>query len=241
MSQYPFPPPPYSPPVVDPAAWASAQPNAAGRAAALWQFILGGVIFLGGTCAGLLVFMPDNLMNEVARQQQRNLQPINNLTPVQEIRLIATIGSGTMLVAGGLLLLLAFFVRRGGKVSTIFSMVLNGVIALFLGMSLLGDLLQLGSNPMVVMPLLLSIGVLGLCIVTIVKLSAALKSAGANQAQAMQQAYYWMMQQQQAAGGSGQAGYGYGQGYPPPPNPPAPPTSPENSNPPQPPGDAGQA
>lgn len=240
MSQYPFPPPPYSPPVVDPTAWAYAQPHAAGRAAALWQFILGSLIFLGGTCLGTAAWVaPDDVVAQAMRQQPASLPPLSNFSPLQEIHLIFSIASGMMLLAGGSLLLLAFFVRRSGRVSTICSIILNCLIVLFLAKSLLSGLLQLASNPMLIMPLLLFLGILALCIVTIVRLWTALKSAGANQAQAMQQAYYWMMQQQQAAGGSGQGGYGYGQAYPPPPNPPAPPQ--ESPDPPPPPGDAGQA
>ena len=41
MSQYSFPPPPYSPPTVDPRLWAMAQPYAEGRAAGLWQLFWG--------------------------------------------------------------------------------------------------------------------------------------------------------------------------------------------------------
>jgi hypothetical protein len=152
---------------------------------------------------------------------------MQNLSLVQEIRLVFSIFSGMMLLTGGLLLLLTIFVRRGGKASTICSIVVNCLVGLFLGMSLLSDLLQVASNPMVIAPLLLTLGVLGLCIVTIAKLVVALKSSGSAQAQAMQQAYYWMMQQQ--AGAYGQAGYGGG--YPPPPQ----------ENPAAPPGDSGPA
>jgi hypothetical protein len=217
LSQYPFPPPPYVPPTVDVSAWAYAQPHSAGRGAALWQFILAGIILLGGTCVGLFIFMPEQLMNEIAAQQQRSLQPIDHLSPVQEIRLIAIIGSTAMLAAGGLLLLLAFFVRRGGKVSTIFSVIVACGITLFLALSAWSDLLEMANNPMAVMPLLISVGVLGLCIVTIMKLVGVLRSSDTVQMQAMQQAYYWMMQQQQATGSYGQGGYGYGPGAAPPP------------------------
>jgi hypothetical protein len=79
---------------------------------------------------------------------------------------------------------------------------------------LLSDLLQVAANPVVIAPLLLTLAVLGLCIVTIAKLAIALKSTGSAQSQAMQQAYYWMMQQQ--AGAYGHAGYDSQGGYPPP-------------------------
>jgi hypothetical protein len=137
------------------------------------------------------------------------------MTLVQELRLLFSVFSGVMLITGGLLLLLTIFVRQGGKASTIFSIILTGLIGLFLAISLLSDLLQIASNPMVFAPLLLTLAVLGLCIVTIAKLAGALKSAGSASAQAMQQAYYWMMQQQ--AAGYSPAGYGQnGYNYPPP-------------------------
>ncbi len=241
MSQYPFPPPPYSPPVVDPTGWAYAGPNPAGRVAALLQFILGGLIFVGGTCIGTAVWIvPNNVLAQAMRQQPTSLPSLANYSPSQEIRLVFSILSGVALVAGGSLLLLAFFVRRGGRVSTICSIILNCMIVVFLLMNLLSGLFQLASNPMLIMPMLIFMGIVVLCITAILKLGAALESAGANQAMAMQQAYYWMMQQQQAAGNYGQGGYGYGQAAPPPANPPATPTAPQNP-PPPPPGDAGQA
>ncbi len=228
MSQYPYPPPPYSPPTVDPSAWAYAPPHAEGRAAAMWQMILGGLIFIGGTCIGTAVWVsPDDLVTQTIRQQQASFPTIQGMTLVQELRLLFSIFSGMMLLAGGLLLLLAIFVRQGGKASTICSIILNGLIGLFLGISLLSDLLQVVTNPMVVAPLLLTLAILGLCIVTIAKLAIALKSTGGAQTQAMQQAYYWMMQQQ--AVGYAHAGYG---GYPPPAqeNPLPPPSDPSQTN-----------
>jgi hypothetical protein len=207
LSQYPFPPPPYSPPMVDPRVWAMSQPQAAGRAAALWQLVLGGLIFLSGSCVITAVWVvPDNVMVEAARQQQTNLPPIQNLTPVQEIRLFTTVGSGMMIVAGGLLVLLMFFVRRGGKISTILSIVLNSVIALVLLMNFVAGLGQVAIRPAAIVPLALFGGILALAGITIGKLVVALRSSGTAQTQAMQQAHYWMMQHQQ------NGGYGYGAG-----------------------------
>ena len=233
MSQYQYPPPPYSPPIVDPSALAYAPPHSEGRAAAMWQMILGALVFLTGTCIGAAIWVAsDDLVTQAVHQQQASLPPMQNLSLVQEVRLVFSVFSGVMLLTGGLLLLLTIFVRQGGKASTVCSIILNCLIGLFLGISVLSDLLQVAGNLMVVAPLLLTLGVLGLCIVTIAKLVVALKSTGSAQSQAMQQAYYWMMQQQAGAygpAGYGQAGYGpagYDQagfnsqgGYPPPQNP----------------------
>jgi hypothetical protein len=214
--------------MIDPRAWAMSQPHAAGRAAGLWQLVLGAIIFLSGTCVGSLSrVVPDDMMLQAARQQQTELPPIEGFTPIQEIRMLITVGSVMMMVAGGLLLILVIFVRRGGKISTVCSIVLNGLIALILLMNFMTGLRQAAVTPMAIPPLALFVGLIALCVITIVKLVAAFQSAGPAQLQAMQQAYYWMMQQQQAAGGYGQQGYGYGQ-PPPPPTPPPPPPPPDD-------------
>lgn len=211
MSQYPFPPPPYSPPMVDPRVLAMTQPHAHGRAAGLWQLVLGALIFLSGSCVMTAVWVvPDDMMMQAVHQQQTNLPPVQGLTPVQEIRLFTTVGSGLMMLAGGLLLSLVFFVRRGGKISTVLSIVVNGVIALVVLMNFATGLTQVARSPAAIIPLALFGGILALCGITIARLVVALRSSGTAQMQAMQQAYYWMMQHQQA-GGYGGGGYGYGQ------------------------------
>ena len=140
--------------------------------------------------------------------------------------MLTMIGSVMMLAAGGLLLIFVIFVRRGGKISTVCSIVLNSLIALFLLMNTVTGLRQVAVNPVAILPLALFGGLIALCVITLVKLFAAFQSAGPAQLQAMQQAYYWMMmqQQQQPPGGYGQQGYGYGPIPPPPPQaPPGPP------------------
>ena len=232
MSQYPYSPSPYLPPMIDPRAWAMSRPHAAGRAAGLWQLVLGAIIFLSGTCVGALSHLaPDDMMLQAVRQQQTELPPIEGFTPIQEIRMLTMVGSAMMLAAGGLLLILVIFVRRGGKISTVCSIVLNSLIALFLLMNSVTGLRQVAVNPVAILPLAVFGGLIALCAITLVKLVAAFQSADPAQLQAMQQAYYWMMQQQQAAGGYGQQGYGYGQ------SPPAPPPPPHPISPPPPPPD----
>ena len=228
--------------MVDPRAWAlAAQPHPQGQSAALWQLILGALIFLAGTCIVTAVWIvPDAVMVDAMRQQQTSLPPMENLTPAQEIRMLASIGSGVMIVAGGLLLLFALFVRRGGKVSIILSIILNGLLALLLLTNFVSGLVQAMSRPAALLPLALIGGILALCAITLVKLVAALRSSGSAQMLAMQQqAYYWMMQQQQGGGYAPPGpGYGYGQNYPPPPPPPpgiAPPPPPSGPNYPPPP------
>jgi hypothetical protein len=227
LSQYPYSPSPYLPPMIDPRAWAMSQPHAAGRAAGLWQLVLGAIILLSGTCFGSLArVLPDDVMLQAVRQQQTELPPIEGFTPIQEIRMLTMVGSAMMIGAGGLLLIFVIFVRRGGKISIVCSIVLNGLIALLLLMNFVSGLRQAAVNPKAILPLALFGGLIALCVITLVKLVAAFQSAGPAQMQAMQQAYYWMMQQQQAPGGYGQQGYGYGQTPPPPQQPTAPPPPP---------------
>jgi hypothetical protein len=210
--------------MVDPRAWAMSQPHAAGRAAGLWQLVLGAIIFLFGTCVGSFSrIVPDDVLLQAVRQQQPSLSASESSSLVREMRGMITIISPTMIAVGGLLLILVIFVRRGGKISTVCSIVLNGLIAMFLLLIFVTGLSQAAVNAMAIPPLAMFGGLIALCVITLVKLVAAFQSAGPAQLQAMQQAYYWMMQQQQAAGGYGQAGYGYGQAPPPPPQPPAPP------------------
>jgi hypothetical protein len=221
LSQYPYPPPPYSPPIVDPSAWSHAAPHAEARAAAMWQLIFGTLIFLFGTCVSILLVVPEEIVNEIVHQPQLNLPPIEHLSLVQEFRLAVAVGSGMTLAAGSLLLILAIFVRKGGKASTVISIILTCLIGLFILFGVPNELLQVAANPIAIFSLLISLSILALCITTIVKLSIAFKSTGSAQSVAQQQAYYWMMQQQ--AGTYNHAGYNYQGGYPPPPNPPLPP------------------
>ena len=226
MSQYPYSPSPYSPPMVDPRAWAMSQPHAAGRAAGLWQLVLGAIIFLFGTCVGSFSrIVPDDVLLQAVRQQQPSLSASESSSLVREMRGMITIISPTMIAVGGLLLILVIFVRRGGKISTVCSIVLNGLIAMFLLLIFVTGLSQAAVNAMAIPPLAMFGGLIALCVITLVKLVAAFQSAGPAQLQAMQQAYYWMMQQQ-PPGGYGQQGYGYGQNPSPPPQPTAPPAPP---------------
>jgi hypothetical protein len=221
LSQFQFPPPPYSPPAIDPRAWAASAPHTAGKAAAIWQLILGALLFVAGSCVITAVgIVPDDVMNKAMQQQHTALPPMGNMTPAQELRLAMSIVSGLMIFAGGVLLVLTYFVRRGGKVSTIFSIIFTCLIGLILLVNFISGLLQVAGNPQVMLPMALFAGIMALCFVTVAKLVIALKSAGSVQMQAMQQAYYWMMQNQQAGG----QGYGYGQNPGAPPAPPAPPS-----------------
>jgi hypothetical protein len=196
-------------------AWGAPQPNSAGKSAAIWQVILGGFLFLCGSCVGgALWLVPDDMMNQAISQQEGNLPPMADMTPLQEFRLLATIVFGAMFVLGVLLLIFALFVYRGGKLSTIFSMVISMLIGFFFLLDFASSLFQVLSHPAAILPAIFILGILVLTGITAGKLIAALRTAGSAQSQAMQQAYYWMMQYQQQYAAQNQPGYGYA---PPPP------------------------
>ena len=234
QQQYPYPPPPYTPPMVDPRAWGTPLPSAPGRSAAIWQFIVGGIIFLLGTCmGGVMMAVPDTLISQMLAQEHIQFPPMANLTPEQALRMGFIIFCGIMFVLGGLLLVLAFFVRRGGRRSIVASISINMIVGIFALMDLFSNVAQAGGNPAILLGIPLIIGFLALCIITIIKLFAALNASGTAQMQAMQQAYYWMSQYQQPST-PGYGGYGYGQPQPPVPQaPPAPQVPPQPPPPPR--------
>ncbi len=208
------------------------RPNAAGRAAAIWQIILGSILLLIGTCVGAFALMPEDIWEQVMHQQQSSLPEIGN-TSLHAIRLMFMASSVVFFSVGVLLLVLAIFVRRESRGAIIASIVIAGLFGSFMLTNFLSAVSNL-SNPMTFLPVLMFLAILALNVITILNLVKAMRSSGSAQAQAMQQAYYWMQQQQQAGAGYGQgpAGYGYGYGYgygqnptpqaPPPPPPPQP-------------------
>jgi hypothetical protein len=249
LTQYPFPPPPYSPPSFDPRAWSMPRPNAAGRAASIWQIVLGSILLLIGTCVGAFALMPEDIWQQVMHQQQSSLPAIGN-TSMHAIRMMAMASSVVFFGVGVLLLVLAIFVRRESRGAIIASIVVCGLFGSFMLTDFLTAVSNL-SNPTTFLPVIMLLAILALSVITILNLVKAMRSSGSAQAQAMQQAYYWMQQQQQQAGagyGQGPAGYGYGYGYgygqsptpqappPPPPSQQAPPPLPPQIPPPSSPG-----
>jgi hypothetical protein len=194
--------------------------------------VLGGILTLFGTCIGSVVWLiPDDVLGKVVQQQAANLPPMNGYSPIQVMRILSAVTASAMLLAGILLLVLAFFVRRGGRMSAMWSIVANSVIGVFMLMDLLAGVAQ-GGVRFAIFPLLILVGLLALNGTTIAKLVGSLRSSGDAQIRAMQQAHYWMMQQQQSSGAFGQSGYGYGQSAVPPP--PAPSPGPQGNVPPPP-------
>jgi len=232
VSQYPYPPNPYVPPNVDYSAWpvAPRRDRNAG-AAALLQLLLGGFLFLAGTCFGGVLWTIgfDTIYSEM-QKEGASIPDISGHDTKAIYRATVITVCVAMFLAGILLLALSLFVYRARKGPTLVSLLLVGIITMVLMFSIVSGLSELGPDPRLI------IYVIGLlyCMATLVLQIQALRAAPDPRAQAaMQQAWYWM-QQQQSAGGYGQ-GSGYGYGYPPPP-PPAPPPPPSDSqNPPAPP------
>jgi hypothetical protein len=234
VSQYPFNPSPYQPPTPNYSAWpAMLDPRRPARIAAIFQFILGAILVLPSTCAGAVMLVGRPQVSEIFRAQLANMQLPPDTTVDQLIQgmLLLTV---IAVVVGLLLIVLAFFVRRGSRTAAIFSMTLAGIVALGMLITLLNGLRQLAANPSgqgIAAVLMMGVG-LALAGTTIARLVVVLRSRADLGVLAAQQAQYWAMMQQQG---------GYGYGYPPPPPAgaapiaPPPPGGPQNPPPPAPP------
>jgi hypothetical protein len=234
VSQYPYPPNPYVPPTVDYAGW-PVPPRRDRNAgiAALLQLLMGGFLFLAGTCFTTAISKTDfsQIMAEL-QKQGANIPDIPGHDVVTIFRNMMIVFFVSMIVAGIVLLTLTPFVYRGRRGATMGSIALVGIIAVLVLLSIIAGLAQTGANP----TLIFSLAALLYALATLVMQIQSLRTAADPRAQAaMQQAWYWL-QQQQNGSAYGQ-GYGYGTGYPaPPPIPGAPPPPPsEPQNPPAPP------
>jgi hypothetical protein len=133
------------------------------------------------------------------------------------IRVMFGIMAGGSVFVSLLLLVLAIFVRRGSSVAIIASMVIDSLILLFLGINLLGALVQILRMPAEAILSMLMILVLACAFVLLlVWLIQAIKATSAlRAAQTQYQQQYWRYQQQQQM-----YGYGYAQPREPPITPP---------------------
>ena len=251
MSQYPS---PYQPPP-HPNQYAYEDALGPARRAGKLMFVLAGLAVLAGfSCAGFGALMPEMLRQRPELFEQ--FQQIPNATP-QLVRTLFFVLAGMIFVGGVVFGILAQFVRRGSRPAIILSLVVSGLVVLYLVLSALNAMAHGGggmagaqlacSLVMVVVPLAL----LGLLFIWLVQ---SLRTSGA--AAAMQQQYaqqYWQYAYQQQMynrtpppGGApvppmpppGQIpGIPTHGGFPPPPGyqPPAPPPYPQQQPPPTPP------
>ncbi|MGA3065706.1 MAG: hypothetical protein ABSF29_02545 [Tepidisphaeraceae bacterium] len=233
MSQYPYPPNPYTPPPLNYSAWP--MPPRRGPStgvASILQLLLGGFLFLFGSCAGGAIWKLGFDSIYLQMQKQGAQIPVIPGHDVEAILRAFVIGTAVaMVLAGFILLALTPLVFRGGRGATLASSFLVGILAILMTLAIITGLAQLGPDPSLLFYL---VGVI-YCVATLVMQIQSLRTAAdPRTAVAMQQAWYWLQQQQSASG----YGYGQGTGYgypPPPPAAPLPPPPPGSPNPPSPP------
>jgi hypothetical protein len=231
MSQYPS---PYYPPNVPPPHMPYGGPVdvlAPAKRASILMFILGPLLLC---CGGCLLSMPTLLANAPADQTQQLLDRVQSTyhaPPELVFRMMGII----FLMPGLAFFILAFFVRRGGKVAAILSAVLAGVGLAFSVIGLLVNFMHPTAD--IVSGICLQgfvIAVLGLLLVWLIQAASQSSQIKAAQQQYLAQ-YYQYQQNMQAYAAQGyhtqpQPGQGYAppatpqiQPPPPPIDPPAPP------------------
>lgn len=216
MSQYPpYPPTAYPEAPIDFSYYTPPQANllAPARRAGILQAIVGSLLLICGVGIGAIPWTLD--MGDLIAQSGMAMPQLPPGMSVEQLFRIAytTIGAAGALF-GLALLVLAIFVRRGGAGPAITSIVIEGLVLIFLGVNLVGTVFQMGSQPVAgvfaVIIVLLPIALLGLNVAWLV--SAARNASRISAARQQYQAQYHQYQQYQQA--YTQAG-GYGVGYPP--------------------------
>lgn len=200
----------------------------------MFQAVMAALLLLAGTCVAAIAWRIPDVLKEQMDKQHIVIPQMEGWTAEQIVQTLYGVMAGLILASGALLLILAIFVRRGGRGATFGSIVLNSLLALCLLLNLATTLAGTLANPIAgFVGLLLVGGMVTLCGATLIKLGAAYKAAGEHGMQAMRQAQYWQMMPPQQS-------IGYASGYPAPPpgdapigSPPPPP--PSSNQPPQPP------
>jgi MFS family permease len=207
MSMYPS---PYHPPGVQQYYAAPIDPLRHARRASIFMFIMGPLIFLTGTCMASV--LPIIRMAPPSPDTDRLLQTASEQTHGHPEIFTAT--GVLLLLLGSGMLVLAFFVRRGGRRSCTVGAVVMGLLAVYFLLNLLSSVVM-GNIFAVVFSLLM----IALFSMTLIWLIQAIRAAGTIQlAQQQYAAQYWHYQQTMQAHAN--AGYGYGQ--PPQASPPSP-------------------
>jgi hypothetical protein len=216
MSQYPF---PYTPPNVSPSYGAPANLLGPAKRASIMMFILGPLLMACGGCVlslpALIKVLPPENSRQMMEQMQNSHIPEAMFIPV-------VIVSGILLLLPGLTLtILGFFVRKGGAIPAVISMVLVGLILLYNVGSLVMALLHVtdanGASSACVD--VIAVGIFGTLFLWL--LQAARASSSIKLAQQQYHAQYWQYQQnmqaymgygqQQPTSGAGYASHGYTQ------------------------------
>ena len=230
MSQYPsYPPPPYPQGPVDFSYYTpQADLLAPARRAGILQMIVGSLLLLCGVCVGALPWTLD--IGDLFAQSG---MAVPELPPGMSVEQVFRILYTSIGAAGGLLgvalLVLAVYVRKGSMGAAITSIMIDGLVLLFLALNLIGALIQMASQPAVgiltVIIVLVPMSLFGLNVAWLI--SAARNASRVAAARQQIQVQYQQYQQHQQAymqpGGYGLAyppqGYGYAVGPQQPPEP----------------------
>src|SRR5690606_14178230 len=106
------------------------------RRAGILMFVVSGLMLLCGVCVGMLGALPLDQM-EMPPAVMAELSRAERETGMKRWVFFA-IGGGIIAVPSLILLILGFFVRRGGAGSIITSIVLTGLLMLLMALNLLG-------------------------------------------------------------------------------------------------------
>ncbi len=196
-------PPPYQGPPMPQYYGAPVDALRPARRASLLMFIVGPLILLMATC----LFSMPAIMNASPTPQVEQLRSkVAAQTSVSFDTLCRAFGA-IVCVPGLLILVLAFFVRTGGKVATILSAVVVGLVSLLLILETIGGLVQ-ASDPNALMGLCVLVPCTAVLILQFVWLiQAAVASGNVQSAQQQYAQQYWQYQQTMQAYAN--AGYGY--------------------------------
>ena len=218
--QPPYPPPPMG---FDYYAPQQADPLAPARRASTTMYVIGGLILLAATCFGVTLAMLPELMKQPEFAQTMAQTP--GFTP-EHLRIGLVAMTAISGVLGLCTVLLAVFVRRGGRGAVITSLVLASLVVLFLAFQLVTIVASAGQMPPPALALSGCFFVLPLVLFALLLTFLIQANRAAGQVKAMREQYtqqYWQYayQQQQY-----QQPQGYPQQMPPPPAYPPPPRGP---------------
>jgi hypothetical protein len=190
VSQYP---PPYLPPNVNLSPGTGITPqgrNIAARAAIL-QLILGGLILLSGTCTGAQIYARgmDNLLAEIQKTMTVPQLSDQDLHAMLRVYMIFSVVASV--TVGSILALLAGFVRAGGKIAVILSMICVGLVGIVLVFATIGAAMQVGLD----IRLIICLAILSLCVWAFISLLQTIRHGPQSVAVMQQQMWQWVMQQ----------------------------------------------
>jgi hypothetical protein len=203
VSQYPYPPPPYTPPLVGWLAWSPPQNLLRpARLASIMQSIFGSLASLFGIAAAAVAWAGD-MKNSVERIHESGMNEwvYPGMTAEQSLRIALTVNGGLLFVVGLTLLTLSYFVYRAQVFATIASIVVNGLVVMVLVAQLVSSLFLLSGVPGLAMEAVVYLLVTAWCARTIMALWSAMRLAYQIRALRLSQAgEFWNFQHRTGLG-----------------------------------------